>query len=171
MKNNQRRLLWLGGGLLLVTIIVIIALTAVFVPQDSHPAFDVAVEFVRSAGKGEEEQAMSLLSSQVQAHVSANCPDGRVSACVDAYSPPIWGDFLNAVYRRAQPQGQNLWHVLTLATYAEDQGFSGVCVYTRVEKTTDETWLVTRWSGWISCDLPNAGLSSLMSDSAENRVP
>ena len=48
--------------------------------------------------------------------------------------------------------------------------FSGVCIYNRVE-LIDGEWQIVRWSGFVSCDLPTAGLQQLAGDDAPNRVP
>lgn len=154
-----------------IALAIVVVITALLIPQQTNPAFAVAVDFVNAAGKGDDDAALAKLSPTLQDYVADTCPDGNVSACIDAYSPPEWGDFLNGVFRRAQPDGRDAWDILLLATYAEDQGFSGVCVYTRSERVTGETWEITRWSGWISCDLPDAGLSSLMQDDAVNQAP
>lgn len=173
MANEQRspnRLpLLIVGAVIIIAVVVV--LTALLVPQQLSPAYAAAVDFVNAAGNGEDETALALLSDELQAHVADNCPDG-LSACIDAYTPPEWGGFLNAVFRRAQPDGPDAFDILLLATYEEGQGFSGVCIYNRAERAADETWQIVRWSGWVSCDLPNAGLSALASDpDAPNRAP
>ena len=157
----------------LIGLVAVVVITALLVPQETNPAYAAAIEFVNAAGKGNDEIAMSHLSAELKNYVADNCRDGGVSACVDDYSPSEWGSFLNAVYRRAQPDGPNAWDVQLIATWEEDQGFSGVCIYTRVEKTNaeSETWEIVRWSGFVSCDLPNAGLSGLAQDDAPNSAP
>ena len=162
---------WFWFGLIVISIILIVLITALLVPQDTHPAYDVAVAFVNAASSGEEDVATSYLHDSLQTYVAANCPDGQVSACVSNYAPAAWGDFANAVFRRAIPDGADAWDIQLLATYAEDQGFSGVCVYTRVERNEDR-WEVVRWAGFVSCDAPNAGLSQLINDpNAPNQAP
>lgn len=162
----------MGLIVVIISLAVVVVLTATLIPQQLHLAYRAAVDFVNAAGNGDDAAAMSELSDDVRAYIADNCPDGSVSACVDAYTPPEWGGFLNAVFRRAQPDGADAWDILLLATYEDDQGFSGVCIYNRAERVTDDTWEIVRWSGWVSCDLPNAGLSSLASDAdAPNRVP
>ena len=157
----------------LLALVAVVIITALLVPQETNPAFASAIEFVNAAGKGDDETAMSHLSTALQSYVADTCPDGSVSACVDAYTPPEWGDFLNAVYRRAQPDGPNAWDVQLIATWEEGQGFSGICIYNRVERPDEQSdvWEIVRWSGFVSCDLPNAGLSGLAQDDAPNRAP
>lgn len=165
---NRKTLVWIGIGFLFVVLVT----TALLVPQGTNPAYAVAETFIKSAGKGDDATALTALSPELQAWVAQNCPEGSVSRCIDDYTPADWGAFLNAVFRRAQPDGRDAWNILFLATYAENQGFSGVCIYARTERIEDEKWHVTAWSGWMSCDLPNAGLSSLISDSSvPNRAP
>lgn len=163
LKNKW---LWL---VVLVAVVVLVALTAVFVPS-SHPAFDVAINFVKAAGAGAEAEARRYLHADLIAYAQAHCRDGRVTHCVDDYTPPEWGEMLSAVFRRAEPDGPSAWDVAIIATYAENQGFSGVCIYNRVEQRGD-TWQIVRWAGFISCDEPNAGLSALSNPDAPNRVP
>lgn len=156
----------------LAVFVLLIAATALLVPQQTNPAFAAAVSFVTAAGKGDDAAASALLSPELRTYVAENCPEGSVSACVKAYTPTEWGAFLNAVFRRAQPDGQDAWEVLLLATYAENQGFSGVCIYTRSERVQGDEWQITRWAGWMSCDAPNAGLSALISNpNVPNRAP
>lgn len=161
--------LYVGLGVMAVLMIVIV--TALLVPGQTNPAYTVAETFIKAAGSGDEALALAQVSDELQTYIVANCPQGSVAACVDAYTPPDWGEFLNAVYRRSQPDGAEAWDIQYIATYAQNQGFSGVCIYTRVEKTPEESWQVVRWSGWISCDEPNAGLSVLMSADAPNSAP
>ncbi len=162
--------LYLAVGFIIL--VLLIAATALFVPHQTNPAFAAAVTFVVAAGKGDDDAAVALLSPQLRAYVAENCPEGSVSACIKAYTPAEWGAFLNAVFRRAQPDGQHAWDVLLLATYAENQGFSGVCIYARSERKQGNTWHITRWAGWMSCDAPNAGLSALINDpTVPNRAP
>ena len=170
-RSNPRWLLWLVGTIM--ALVVVVVTTALLVPQQTNLAFATAIDFVNTAGRGEDAAALSHLSTELQEYVAQNCPDGSVAACIDAYTPAEWGGFLNAVFRRAQPDGQNAWDVQLVATYAEGQGFSGVCIYNRVERDDPEaSWQVVRWAGWVSCDLPNSGLSSLAGDAdAPNAVP
>ncbi len=166
---KMKPIYWLG---LLVFVVIVIITTALLIPQGTNPAYAIAQDFVLSAGKGDDASAMNTLSPELQAWVRENCPVESVSHCVDDYTPADWGDFLNAVFRRAQRDGRDAWNILFLATYAENQGFSGVCIYARTEQKPDETWHVVAWSGWMSCDEPNSGLSDLINDpSVPNRAP
>ncbi len=158
-------------GLVVLAVASIIIITATLVPAQLNPAYAVAETFVKAAGNGDDVTAMAQLSAELQEYVTTVCPQGSVSACIDAYTPPDWGNFLNAVFRRSQPDGAAAWDIQYLATYAENQGFSGVCIYVRTEKVSDAVWQVVRWSGWISCDEPNAGLSTLMAADAPNAAP
>jgi hypothetical protein len=160
--------------ILLTTVLAvaaIIALTAVLVPENTNPAFDVAVNFTNSAGDGEDELAAALLTDDLQSWVAENCPDGSVAACVDDYTPPEWGGLIAAVFRRAIPEGTDTWHVHLVATYEEEQGFAGVCIYNRVDQVEPGTWRVSAWSGFVSCDDPNSGLNALRRETAANRAP
>ena len=160
---------WLG---IVAFIGVVVVTTALLVPQGTNPAYAVALDFVQAAGKGDDEAAMRALSPNLQAWVGDNCPEGSVSRCIRDYAPAEWGSFLNAVFRRAQPDGNRAWDIQFVASYAEGQGFSGVCIYARSEQKADESWHVVAWSGWVSCDAPNSGLRSLISDpSVPNRAP
>lgn len=168
--NRMKPKILYGAGLAGV-ILVLVGLTALFVPT-SVPAYEAAVAFVRAAGQGDEATASASLATELQAWVRANCRDGRVSACVDDYTPADWGQMLTAVFRRAQPAGSNAFDVQLVATYTDNQGFSGVCIYTQVVQQPDAVWRVTRWSGWNSCDDPNGGLANLISSpSVPNRAP
>jgi hypothetical protein len=154
-----------------LSIVGLLLLTLVLTPE-VNPAFDVAINFVNAAAKGEDTIALPLLSQELQAYVAATCPEGKVSACIQAYTPPAWGKMLSAVFRRAIPDGDNAWDVLLVSTYADGQGFSGVCIYNRVERLADATWQVTKWSGFVSCDESSAGLSDLRDNpDAPNQAP
>jgi hypothetical protein len=175
----RTRIVLIGvGGVLVIAVAVLIALTSVV---GLDPAFSVAVDFVEgagtAAGASADARVMPTLGDALQNYVENNCPDASVAACVEAYTPPEWGDMLSAVFRRAVPDGDDAWDVLVIATYEAAQGFSGVCVYARVERLASPDgdayngWRVARWSGFISCDEPNAGLSALASDDAPNKAP
>ena len=156
----------------LVTILVIAAITIVslVITENLHPAYETATDFVNAAGQGDDTTAFALLSSAMQNYVSEHCPDGSVSACVAGYTPEDWGDFTTAVYRRSIPDGP-AWDVLLLASYQEGEGFAGVCIYNRVEEVLPDVWRVAAWSGFVSCDDSNAGLSGLRREDAPNRAP
>jgi len=154
----------IGGG--------IIALTTVLIPENK-PAFDVAVRFMNLAGTGKDEPAMALLSDELQAYVRQNCPEGSVSACIEAYTPSEWGGLLRdgaAVYRRSIRDG-DAWDIQLIATYTQDKGFAGVCIFHRVEEIAPDDWRVTAWSGFIACDDANSGLPNLREADAVNRAP
>ncbi|MCS6835566.1 MAG: hypothetical protein NZ750_06065 [Anaerolineae bacterium] len=154
-----------------------VLLTAVLVPQQLNLAYQVALDFVYHAARAEDGQASALLGDELRAYVAQNCRDGLVSACIDDYLPDEWGGFVSAVFRRAQPDGPHAWDVQLIATYAEGQGFSGVCIYARAEKDSASSgaqasdWRITRWSGWASCDDPNTRLGQLVGPDAPNRAP
>ena len=167
MANNK---LIIGVGGLIIVVIVLILATVLFVPEDSHPAFATAIAFVNSAATGDDETALSYMSEGLQDYVAENCPNGVPSTCMKSYADASWGDFTSAVYRRSIPDGSTAWDIQLIATYEDGQGFSGICIYNRVEQF-DNVWKVVRWSGFVSCDLSNSGLQELASDSAPNRVP
>lgn len=167
---SRRRVILALGGLIVSSLAVVVVLTAALVPQFTNPAYDSALAFVLAAGRGDEAAALAELSAGLRAYATATCRDGQVTRCIQDYTPPAWGRFLNAVFRRGQPDGADAWDVQLIATYAEDKGFSGVCIYTRVERSGSD-WQVTRWSGWIHCGEPNSGLSALMAASAPNAAP
>ncbi|PJF22268.1 MAG: hypothetical protein CUN56_06835 [Phototrophicales bacterium] len=169
MSNKQIAIIL---GVFVVLIGALIALTAVLTPENTKPAFNAAVDFINAAGTYDEQTAFALLSPGMQNYVRENCPDGRVSACIAAYTPPEWGELLkygSAVYRRSIRDG-NAWDIQILATYEEGQGFAGVCIYHRVEEVTPGDWRITAWSGFISCDDPHAGLQALRQPDAPNYV-
>ena len=168
---------WLIVSLVVLFIGIVVLVTAIFVPQGTNPAYAVALDYVLHVGRGEEASAQALLAPELQAYVAENCPEGRVTACIEAYIPDEWGKFLNAVYRRSQPDGREAWDVQLIATYERGQGFSGVCIYARTEKDPASTgaqyadWRVTRWSGWVSCDDPNTRLLDLIRPEAVHSAP
>lgn len=153
-----------------VIIIGLLALTAVLTPE-SNPAYDAAVDFMNAAGSGDDGTALVLLSDGMREYVLENCPEGLASRCIDEYTPLAWGNLISAVFRRAIPDGPRAFDVQLVATYEEGQGFAGVCIYHRVEQTSGGQWRVTAWSGFISCDEPNAGLSDLRQPDAPNYAP
>jgi hypothetical protein len=161
--------LLIGVGVAIALILVVL-ITAVLIPQTSHPAYEVAVNFANAASKGDDATAAALLSADLQAYVAATCPQQRVSACIASYTPPEWGSFLNAVFRRSQPDGRDAWDIQLIATYEKAEGFSGVCIYNRVEKV-GEAWQIVRWSGWIHCGDASSGLTNLMRADAPNAAP
>lgn len=162
------------GLVLVAALIVIIALTAVLVPEQLSPAYDVALAFTDALLEARDDAAAgALIGPELTAWADANCPDG-ISACVFDYFPVSWGSPVDTVYRRSIPDGPDAWDILLITTFDAtlSQGFSGVCIYQRAEKAEGETWQITRWSGWVSCDEPNAGLEQLRSaQDAPNRAP
>ncbi len=164
---GSRTLVILGVVFVLV-VMGLIALTLALTPENTHPAYDAAVRFMNAAGEGDEETALALLGADLQAYVAANCDS--VTACIDDYTPPEWGDLIAAVYRRSRPDGL-AWDVQLVATYEEGQGFAGVCIYHRMEEVADDEWRVMAWSGFVSCDDPDSGLSDLRRTDAVNRAP
>jgi len=138
------------GAVLLVSIVIILIATLAFIPQNANPAFATAVEFSQAAGEGDDAAAMALLDAPLQKYVQANCPEGSVSACVRAYTPPDWGQFRSVVFRRALPDGA-AWNVDLIATYEAGKGASGVCIYNRIEQGEDGAWQVTAWAGFVHC--------------------
>jgi hypothetical protein len=162
----------LAAGLLILTVAVvaILLLTESFTPENTDPAYAAAVGFVNAAGTGDDSTALSLLSPDLQAYVAEQCPDASVAACVRAYTPEEWGAFLNAVFRRAAPDGPNARDVELIATYEQDKGFSGVCIYNRVEQDAAGAWKVTGWAGFIHCG-EAAARDMATNPDTPNRVP
>ena len=170
----QTRLTWLIIAASIVIITALIVVSLALTPEKLKPAFNVAVQFMNAAGLGDDATAYQLLSTEMQAYVDANCPDGSVSACIQSYTPPEWGHLLHdeaAVYRRSVPAGDNAWHVQLLASYEEGEGFAGVCIYLRMEESAPDDWRVSGWAGFISCDAPNSGINGLRQPDAPNRAP
>lgn len=165
--NNK---LILGVGGLMVAVVILIIATAFLTPEGTHPAYASAINFVNAAATGNDEIALTYMSDSLTTYVNDNCPDGIPSTCIINYADESWGDFMSAVYRRAIPDGNDAWNIQLIATYEDGQGFSGICIYNRVEKVGDE-WQVVAWSGFVSCDLPTAGLQQLADKDAPNRVP
>lgn len=157
------------GLVVVASILVVVVVTLALIPQETHPAFTAAVDFVEAIRQQEDTAAFTLLSEEMQAYVTANCPDASVSACIAAYTPPEWGDMLSAVFRRAAPDGTN-WDVDIIATYEEDKGFSGVCIYQRMEQDAAGDWKVFAWAGYVSCG-DGASRNMAHNPDAPNRVP
>ena len=153
----NRRTLLIGALVTAAVLITIILLTAALTPQQTNPAYAAAVAFAEAAGQGDDTTAGRYLGDDLRAYVAANCPDGRVSACVEGYIPDTWGGFQSVVFRRAAPDVSRIeagaptaYDVDLIATYAEDKGFSGVCIYVRMEQTV-AGWQVIRYAGFVSC--------------------
>ena len=153
-----------------ILILAIIGLIVASMSLGLHPAHAAAVNFVNAAATGDDDTAFPYMSQTLGESVAENCPDGIPSTCIESYAEDSWGDFMSAVFRRAVPDGNTAWDVQLIATYQEGQGFSGICIYNHVE-LIEETWQVTRWSGFISCDLPTSGLQGLADESAPNHMP
>ena len=164
---TSKRLLWIALAVV-VGVIVLIFASSLLTPPTT-PAFDAAVRFANAAGTGDDATAFAVLSPTMQHYVTANCPDGSVSACIQAYTPPEWGNLQSAVFRRAVPDGQN-WDVQLIATYQFAEGFSGVCIYLRMEITPDNQWQVTEWAGYLSCG-DAASRDMATNPDTPNRVP
>jgi hypothetical protein len=165
---SRQRWIWIGLSLALALVIVI-AVTLALTPQETNPAFAVAVDFMNAAGKGDDLAALPLLSNELQAWVQSNCPNARVSACIQSYTPPEWGGLMSAVFRRAAPDGA-AWNVDLIATYEKDRGFSGVCSAFRVEADASGRWRIQRWAGFIWCGDP-ASRNMLSNPNAPNHAP
>lgn len=155
---------------------VIVVVTASLTPEQTNPAYQAAVAFMQAAGTGDDDAAFALLDAPMQAYVRATCPDERVSACVEAYIRDEWGAFQSVVFRRAAPDGLNdagsytAYDVELIATYAEDKGFSGVCIYVRMQADASGVWRVARWAGFVSCgDAESRNMAD--NAAAPNRAP
>lgn len=165
---KSKRWLWIGLSVLVV-LAVLVGLTAALTPGQTHPAFAAAVDFANAAGKGDDAAAFALLDEAMQTWVTDNCPDGSVSACVRGYTPREWGGLMSAVFRRAAPDG-DAWDVDVIATYERDKGFSGVCIYTRVEPDGAGAYRIAGYAGYISCGDP-ASRGMAANPDAPNRAP
>jgi hypothetical protein len=158
----------IGVGMTGIIVVLLIA-TLAFIPQNANPAFAAAVEFVQAAGEGNDADALSLLDTTLQEYVRTNCPESSVSACVRAYTPPDWGRFRSAVFRRAAPDGA-AWNVDLIATYESGKGASGVCIFNRVEQDSAGDWRVTEWAGFVHCAEADSRNMATNPDTP-NRVP
>ncbi|MCK6578899.1 MAG: hypothetical protein L6Q98_12410 [Anaerolineae bacterium] len=148
---NSRTLVILAAALIIV-VVIIVAATLLFTPGQTEPAFQAAVAFVEAAARGDDAAALALVSPAIRDAAAAGCPEGSLSACVDAYTPPEWGDLKSVVFRRATPDGES-WDVDLISYYAANRGASGVCIYARMEPV-DGSWQVTRYAGFIHCADP-----------------
>lgn len=172
----NRRTLLIGALITAAALITIILLTAALTPQQTNPAYAAAVAFAEAVGENDDEVAHRLLGDALRAYVEANCPQASVSECVEAYIPDEWGEFLSVVFRRAAPDASRIvngtptaYDVDLIATYAEDKGFSGVCIYVRMEET-DAGWRVARYAGFVSCgDADSRNMAT--NPDAPNRAP
>jgi hypothetical protein len=153
MLMSLKPLGWILLGLFVAVVAVIIAVSLNSDPRN-EPAINAALTFVEAAARGDDATANALMSADLRAYVAANCPNGSVSACVDTYTPPEWGAFLSAVFRRGVPMGAE-WDVDIIATWELDRGFSGVCIYTRMARNEQGVWEVVRYAGFAWCGDPN----------------
>lgn len=172
----NRKTLLIGALVTAAILITIILLTAALTPQQTNPAYAAAVAFAEAAAKGDDATAEQYLSDELRAYVAANCPEGRVSACVESYIPDEWGGFQSVVFRRAAPDAASIengtptaYDVDLIATYAEDKGFSGVCIYVRMEQT-EAGWQVVRYAGFVSCG-DSASRNMATNADAPNHAP
>ncbi len=154
--------------LLVITIGILIFISALWVPQND-PAYNAAITFVNTAAGG-SDNVEHLLSPDLETYVAANCPDGRVSLCLQSYTPKEWGAFRSAVYRRGAPDGVQARDVELIATYESGTGASGVCIYNRVEQGEDGQWRVVGWAGFIHCGDP-ASRTMATNPDTPNRAP
>lgn len=175
MSRSRSILLIFVVTALLIAALLIISMS--LTPAQSTGAYAVAEDFTNLAAKGQNEAALALVGDDLRAYAEANCPEGSLAACVQGYAPQEWGDIISAVFRRSVPEGADVWHVNLIATYQEGKGFSGVCIYNRVERIAQsagdpyEGWRVTRYAGFIPCDAPDAALESLRQAGAPNSAP
>lgn len=166
--------IWAYVGIALaVTLVVLIVLTMFLTPAALNPAYAAALDFADAVfDTRDDAAAMALLSPEMVAWVGENCPEG-VTACIDDYIPDEWGGYVDTVYRRSVPDGTKAWDIQLIATFDErlTPGFSGVCIYVRAEDLGDSNWLLTRWSGWVSC-AQEEGLDNLrLNPNVPNRAP
>jgi hypothetical protein len=166
--RNRPLIIAAGLLVLLASLALVVFLTAALTPDQTHPAFATAVAFAEAAARGNEDAAAALMTPELAAWVAQNCPEGRVSACVQASTPPEWGDLISAVFRRAAPDGPN-WDVDLIATYQFEQGFSGVCIYTQLVPD-GEAWKVAAYAGFVWCGDPATRNMAANAD-APNRAP
>lgn len=164
----RNRSLWIAG-IVVASVILVIVITLALTPSNTHPAFAAATAFMNAAGSGDDATAESYLSPELLAYVAANCPNGSVSACIASYTPSEWGKLIKAVFRRATPDGQN-WNVDLIATYEFGTGFSGVCIYHRMEQDDSGAWQVAGWAGFIHCGDP-ASREMATNPDTPNRAP
>jgi hypothetical protein len=107
----------------------------------------------------------------MQAWAVAHCPAGRVVACVKDYTPVEWGLWASAEFRRSARVGP-AWDIDLIGYFDQPgtQGFSGVCVYVRVEEAAPGDWRIAGWAGWAWCGDP-ATRNMARNPDAPNRAP
>ena len=154
--------------LIIGAIALVVVVSTALTPAALNPAFASAVAFVEAAERGDDVGAQALMTPELAAWAAETCPNGSISACVQAYTPEAWGDLIKAVFRRAAPDGE-AWDVDLIATYQHEQGFSGVCIYTRMIPVEDG-WQVAEYAGFAWCGDP---ATRTMADNpdAPNRAP
>ncbi|HYO87004.1 MAG TPA: hypothetical protein VER79_00030 [Candidatus Limnocylindrales bacterium] len=167
MRNRSLWIALISAGIV-GSVAIVIVITAALTPGQINPAFAAAVEFVEAAERDDDAAATVLMTPELAAYIAQNCPDGSVSACVQSYTPPEWGDLISAVFRRAAPEGPN-WDVDLIATYQYGQGFSGVCIFTRMVPD-GEGWKVAEYAGFVACGDP-ATRNMATNPGAPNRAP
>ncbi|MDX2161522.1 MAG: hypothetical protein SF162_09375 [bacterium] len=148
--RSRRTLIVIGVIVLIGVVAAIIAATAAFTPAATEPAFQVALQFAEAIGRQDNLAAQRTLHPTTREWVIYNCPNGQIATCLNTLIPDEWGAFQSVVFRRATPDNTS-WDVDLIATYAEGVGFSGVCIYVRMERLTDGQWVVAGWAGWIHC--------------------
>ncbi len=166
MRNRR---LWIAGSII-GAVILIIVITLALTPSNTHPAFAAAVAFMDAAGQGDDATAETYLAPDLLTYVAANCPNASVSACIDSYTPDEWGDLIKAVFRRSIPDGTSAWDVDLIATYQFGTGFSGVCIYHRVEQDASGAWKIVQWAGFLHCGDP-ASRDMTTNPDTPNRAP
>lgn len=170
----MKRTIWIILGIIGAIVIIGFA-TLALTPGETNPAFAVAEEFVRAAGRGDDDTALNLLTDELRAAVAERCPDGSVSACVDAYTPPEWGGLHSISVRRTAVRPDGAWDIELFGIYERDRGNTGVCVYTRLVPTgadpdTSDGWRVSEWAGFAWCgDAATRDMAN--NPDAPNRMP
>lgn len=158
-----------------IVAIALIAASLFLTPTNTNPAFDAALQAVEAAARGDDATALAHVGPALREYAAANCPDGSLSACVDAFTPPEWGDLQRAVYRRAAPDSAlaTAWDIDIISYYSTDTGASGVCIYARSEwfgEGEEGQWLVTALAGFVHCADPESRNMG-RNPSAPNRIP
>lgn len=155
---------------IITAILILVVVTAALTPAQTSPAFAAAEAWGNAAARGQEAIAVQHEGEALREWAAVNCPEGRVSACVQALFPPEWGEFISVLYRRAVPDGDRAWDVELIGSFQRDDGGSGICVYTRVEQNDAGVWLVEAYAGWVWCGDP-ASRNMADNPDAPNRAP
>jgi hypothetical protein len=171
---NRTLLIVIG---IIVALSVVVIMTLALTPGATEPAFAVAEEFVRAAGRGDDAAASAYLTDELRAAVVTRCPEGSIAACVRGYTPPEWGALYSiGVRRTALDPDTGAWDVDLIGIYERDRGNTGVCVYARVvplagaDTATIEGWRVAAWAGFAWCGDPNTR-EMATNPNAPNRMP